>query len=343
MGILWKPWGPLQHATANLPFSIEEVREICAKCPTCREVKPNFFKADKNNFLVKATRPMERLSMDFKTNLARSKSGNCCLLIVVDEYSRYPFAFPCKDMTSNEVIKHLKNIFLMFGIPDFVHSDRGTSFMSDDVKSFLMDQGVPSSRSTPYHSQGNSQCERFVGSIWKAVKLCMHGNSSPEGAWEDCIPQAISSYRALLCTATNETPHDRFLGFKRKIPIVKRVPTWLRDGNNVFLRRFVRNKSDPLVDPVIVVNSGPIYSRIRFASGREDTFSNSDLAQGTDNIATSEGVGSKPVIQPSATETNKLPLQMPSYSSAPPSVSIPPSPILRRSNRTIRPLERLTL
>ena len=49
----------------NFPYSLEDIRKCCRDCATCAEVKPQFYAAS-NNALVKATRPMERLSVDFK-------------------------------------------------------------------------------------------------------------------------------------------------------------------------------------------------------------------------------------------------------------------------------------
>ncbi|XP_042228552.1 uncharacterized protein LOC121870679 [Homarus americanus] len=46
-----------------------------------------------------------------------STSRNRYLLTVVDEHSRFPFAFACKDMTAATVIKCLRQLFAIFGMP----------------------------------------------------------------------------------------------------------------------------------------------------------------------------------------------------------------------------------
>ncbi|GFO16304.1 retrovirus-related pol polyprotein from transposon 17.6 [Plakobranchus ocellatus] len=76
----------------NLPYSLEEVKKICLDCKTCRELKPSFYKPANSN-LIKATQPLEHLSVDFKGPLL-SSSRNRYLLTIIDEYSRFPFAFP---------------------------------------------------------------------------------------------------------------------------------------------------------------------------------------------------------------------------------------------------------
>ena len=75
-------------------------------CQICAECKPHFYRPDRSR-LIKATRPFERLSLDFKGPIP-SSDCNVYFLTVVDEYSRFPFAIPCPDMTAATVIKALR-------------------------------------------------------------------------------------------------------------------------------------------------------------------------------------------------------------------------------------------
>jgi hypothetical protein len=98
--------------TQNLPYSMEEVKRVCSSCTACAELKPKFYRPEGAN-LIKATQPWERISLDFKGPL-KSSSKNRFFLTVVDEYSRFPFAFPCTDVSSPTVIKNLVQIFFVF-------------------------------------------------------------------------------------------------------------------------------------------------------------------------------------------------------------------------------------
>ena len=125
----------------NLPFSIEDIKQMSASCPVCAELKPRFYGADPGK-LIKATSPFERLNnIDFKGPFL-TETNNRYILTVVDEYSRFPFAFPCSDMTSSTVVKCLSELFAMFGKPSYIHSDRGPCFMSDELKQFLHEHGI---------------------------------------------------------------------------------------------------------------------------------------------------------------------------------------------------------
>ena len=261
----------------NLPFSIEDVRTMTRNCPVCAECKPHFYRPDKVH-LIKATRPFERLSIDFKGPLP-STDRHAYFLSIVDEYSRFPFAIPCPDMTSASVIKALRGLFAVFGFPNYIHSDRGSSFLSEELRQFLQARGIASSRTTSYNPRGNGQVERQNATVWKAILLALKSRGLPVSRWQDVLPDALHSIRSLLCTATNTTPHERMFTFPRKSASGTSLPDWLATPVPVLLRKHVRHhKADPLVETVLLRHANPQYAFVAFQDGREDTVSVRDLA-----------------------------------------------------------------
>ena len=189
----------------NLPFSVVDVKNVCSSCKICAEVKPQFYAKPKYS-LVKATQPLERMSIDFKGPLP-SCSRNVFLLVIIDEYSRFPFCFPCPNMQAQTVIKHLNELFTLCGVPGFIHSDNATTFKASAIKNFLNSKGAATIHSSIYHPEGNSQVERSIGSIWRTVKLALKARHLPINRWESVIPEVLHYLRFLLCTVTNATPH----------------------------------------------------------------------------------------------------------------------------------------
>ena len=152
--------------------------------------------------------------------------------------------------------------------------------MAKEVKEHLHKRGVATSRTTPYHPTGNSQCERYNGIIWKTIELALESCNEPTANWESVLNQSLHSIRSLLCTATNETPHERMFSFSRRSSHGNSLPTWLTSPGPVYLRRYVRSsKYDPLVDEVELVHDNPTYAQVKFADGRESTVSVKDLAR----------------------------------------------------------------
>ena len=340
--------------TKNIPCSIEDIRKLTASCPTCLKLKPQYHKSD--GTLIKATQPFERINIDFKGPLP-STTGNRYILTIVDEFSRYPFAFPVRDMVTPTVIKCLVQLFSLFGMPGYVHSDRGPSLISEELKSFLHSRGIATSRTSSYNPQGNGQVERYNGIIWKTVSLALESRGLPQSNWELLLPDALHSIRSLLCTATNCTPHERLFSYQRRSASGHSVPSWLSSGERAYLRNRVRqSKFDPLVEEVEVLDVNPQYAHVKLPSGCESTVSIRDLAP-CDNAGCAEerettepnpsGVPtSQATPVPPTSQATPIPLEaQTSTETAHPetleNTTPPATPGLRRSTRVSKPPARL--
>ena len=171
---------------------------MSGSCPGCAELKPRFHAAAPGT-LIKATWPFQAHS-----------SKRLRPSTIVGEFSRFPFTFPCVDKTSATVMKYLSQLFIIFSMPSDIHSDRGSRFISDELKQFLHGRGVVTSRTTSNNPRGNELLERQNGIIWKAVTFTLKSRGQIIiGMWEVVLPDSLHAIRSLLCTFTNATPHER--------------------------------------------------------------------------------------------------------------------------------------
>ena len=245
-----------------MPFSIDQVKKVTADCGDCARIKPKFIRP-LNPPLIEATKPLDRISIDFKGPLP-SSTKNKYMLVIIDEYSRFPFVYACPNMESSTIIRCLSNLFSMFGTVGYVHYDNGPSLKSSELRKFF---------------RGNSQVERYNGVIWKAIQLALSSEKLPLTHWEIVLPEVLHAQRTLLCTATNQTPHERLFSFQRRSASGKPVPSWLLTQKKVLAKRHARrSKYDPLCDEVDLVSVNPANARVRYPGGREDTVSLRDLA-----------------------------------------------------------------
>ena len=262
----------------NLPYSIEQVRQVTSNCQTCAELKPRYFKS--KGTLISATRPLQRISIDFKGPLTNTSANKSYLFTAIDEYSRYPFAYACKDTTSKTVKRCLTDIFSVFGLPESVHNDRGSDFISQETRDFLLNHGVATSKTSRYTPQCNGQVEKLNGTIWKAIRCALHGKSRRLSEWDESLPQALHAVRSLLCTATNETPHDRIFTYPRKTSTGINLPTWLQaQPKQVLVKNQTRtSKMEPLVVRADLLHLNPNSAQVRLPSGTETTVSLREIA-----------------------------------------------------------------
>ena len=235
-------------------------------------------------------------------------------------------------------------------MPSYVHSDRGAAFMSRELRDFLTNKGIASSRTTSYNPQCNGQAERYNGIIWKAVSLGLKTANLPTKCWQQILPDALHSVRSLLSTATNETPHERLFSFSRRSTSGTAIPTWLSSPGPVLLKRHVRHdKNEPLVDEVQLLQANPQYAHVRYSDGRETTVSIRHLAPcGTptdipDSNPSPDTGDSIPAPSPETISLDPVPTGEqvqpdPTLDSVGPGSDAPP---LRRSERNRRVPDRL--
>ena len=117
---------------------------------------------------------------------------------IVGEYSHFPFALACKDVGAHSVIGCLCQLFSVYGMPAYNHSDRGSSFMSEELRHFLLSKGIATSCTTPYNPACNGPVERYNGAVWKAIIMALRTRGLPVTHWQDVLPDALHSLRSLL-------------------------------------------------------------------------------------------------------------------------------------------------
>ena len=128
--------------------------------------------------VIKATRPMERLSIDFKGPIGNLNRNNY-MLTVIDEYSRFLFAFPCSIINAETISKCLMQLFLLFGLCSCIHLDRGSAFISKKFIAFLRGKSIAYSRTSVYNPRGNDQCKKYNDVIWSGIKLALKSRNWP--------------------------------------------------------------------------------------------------------------------------------------------------------------------
>ena len=72
------------------------------------------------------------------------------VLFVVNEFSRFPFAFLCNDMKTKTVVKCMSDLFCSFGQALYV----GAFLCLKELKQVLAERGIAASKSTPYQPAG---------------------------------------------------------------------------------------------------------------------------------------------------------------------------------------------
>ena len=91
---------------------------------------------------------------------------------MTDEYTKFVRAVPTRDQTAKTVAKILLNEWVYdYGIPERIHTDQGRNFQAGLVKEICNLVGIKQSRSSPYHTKGNEQCERMNRTLISLLRV----------------------------------------------------------------------------------------------------------------------------------------------------------------------------
>lgn len=86
--------------------------------------------------------PFQKIIIDIVGPLPRTKKGNQYMLTILDPTTRYPEAFPIKNITAKTIVTKLNQFITTCSIPQEIQSDRGTNFSSDLFKAVLNELGI---------------------------------------------------------------------------------------------------------------------------------------------------------------------------------------------------------
>ena len=96
-------------------------------------------------------------------------------------------------MNISTAIKCLALLFTLFGMLAFVHSDRGPSLLSHELRSYLTGKVIAVSCTTPCNPAGNGQVEKYNGTVWRAITMACRSKNLPIKYWQDVLPDALYS------------------------------------------------------------------------------------------------------------------------------------------------------
>ena len=147
----------------------------------------------------------EELSMDFG-----QISPSEYLMVVTDEYSRYPVVDVIHSTSADIVIPILDKTLSEFGVPEVMKSDKGPPFNSKEFAAYAKSMGLSTGRSHHF-GQEQMQRQRFM----RTVKKCIKAAKVEKKSWRQEEQRFLRSYRSTPHTTTGKTPYEAL--FKREM------------------------------------------------------------------------------------------------------------------------------
>src|SRR3954469_21047544 len=151
------------HDLFYWPRMNSDVRRYVKSCDSCQRIKASQQSpAGLLQPLPIPTRSWEQVSMDFITQLPRTKAGHDAIVVFVDTFSKMVHFVPTKTTASAPDTAKLffDHVFKLHGLPKSIVSDRDAKFTSRFWQSLFNTLGTKLSMSTAFHPQTDGQTEQ---------------------------------------------------------------------------------------------------------------------------------------------------------------------------------------
>lgn len=221
------------HTRFYQPRLWKTVRKYVISCDKCQKRKPRNDKQMANQFhLQHDNTPFRTIALDYKGPLTPTSRGNKHILVLMDSATRWCEAKAVKKQNSEETLAFLQEVFLRFGFPTAVCSDKGSPFVNHRVHQYLNDFGIKQQTTVAYNPAANGLVEQMNKNIGIMLAILSEDHSS----WDLMLPHAIFAHNSSLVESIGCSPFERLFGARARIPLDNFVPNEGEGVSNRFER-----------------------------------------------------------------------------------------------------------
>lgn len=225
------------------PGMTKRVEQWCQQCERCILSKAVQPKIRSFQGTLQASRPHEVLAIDF-TVLEPASDGRENILVLTDVFSKYTQAIATRDQRASTVAQVLVQQWVhRFGPPSRIHSDQGRNFESMVIQQLCKIYGVQKSRTTPYHPQGNGQCERFNRTLHDLLRTLP---PAQKRYWPHHLSQVVYAYNTTSHHVTGMTPYYLMFGCDPRLPVDFLLGRGVTDDNLGITEDWVQGHQESL-------------------------------------------------------------------------------------------------
>ncbi|XP_030839510.1 uncharacterized protein LOC763830 [Strongylocentrotus purpuratus] len=160
--------------------------------------------------------PFSRVLIDCVGPLPKTRTGSQYLLTIMDTTTRFPEAFPLRNIKAKTVIDALLMFFTRYGLPHEIQSDQGSNFTSNVFQEVMYQLGIKQINSSAYHPQSQGALERYHQTLKTMIKSYCLENS---GDWDKGIPFLLFASRDTPNDSTGFTPFELVFGHEPRGPL----------------------------------------------------------------------------------------------------------------------------
>ena len=188
--------------------------------------------------------PWARLQIDFIGPLPVTSKNNKYCLTIVDPFSKWVEALPCKNNTAATTARLLfDHVFSRFGLPKTIDSDSGSHFIGEVTKELCKALGIQQRFHIAGHPEASGAIERTNRTLKEALRKMVKSSGKD---WDVKLPIILMAIRGTRAVH-GYSPHQVMTGRKMVLPenlwLDTSLPTSLETTvvNNEWVRQLVES------------------------------------------------------------------------------------------------------
>ena len=188
----------------------QDIDRFIKLCDTCMK----FDKVPIKNhpaLVLPITGIFDRIGIDLCFGFPVTTEGYIGILVIVEALTKFPFVFPIKSKTMEEISSCLISYISIFGPPKEILSDRGKEFINKLVDGICERLSINRRITSAYNPRSNGLTERFNQTLVNALRK--QASEQPE-KWVDYLPFVLMAYRTRIHSSTNFSPFELMFGRK---------------------------------------------------------------------------------------------------------------------------------
>ena len=136
---------------------------------------------------------------------------NGYVLVLICSFTRWTELYWCPDNTAISACECLLQYFGRFGAPSRIRSDRGSHFMNEIVKEFLIRTGTPHNLTLAYSKQENAIVERVNKEVNRHLRAFTFDSTNLH-AYKLCLPFVQRIINSEVHSSTGASPASLLFG-----------------------------------------------------------------------------------------------------------------------------------
>lgn len=173
-------------------------------CVSCQKTKPEHkLPVGHMGKLLIPNKPWQIISRDFIGPAPKSSHGHQYVFVVTDNFTKFSIFFPLRRALASDVVKILEeNVFLLFGVPQFLRCDNGVQFKGKELEKLCKKFNFKIIFTLYYHPQPNS-VERVNQVLKSMIRAYV---SSDHKKWDEYLSALACGIQTARHEVTENTP-----------------------------------------------------------------------------------------------------------------------------------------